>query len=116
MIIQDYYGFGGTWENWCDNKFANDSSNLAKCKAWAPFPPWTDLGALMRGIPKPESVVVSVLQPSAPQPYDKPTEPSVPAPTTAPIQVFTSKWLTIGAALLGGAVLVYAITKPRKKE
>lgn len=45
---------GGDWNAWCDCMFSgnrNVDPNLAKCKAPMIFAPWTELGALARGIP-----------------------------------------------------------------
>lgn len=51
----------GSWEAWCDCVFKGDNTNLAKCKGWAIAAPWTDVGAGLRGIPKPGSWIASVL-------------------------------------------------------
>src|SRR5687768_4422810 len=57
--------FGGEWETWCDNKFKSDPENLVKCKSqpMGPFTlaPWTDVGAIQRGLPKPSSLLVSMV-------------------------------------------------------
>lgn len=101
MIISSYRGlgrFGGAWEDWCDQKFANDPVNLGKCKGWAPFAPWTDVGAAIRGIPKPGSLL-NVLNPGQGAPPAPPPEPQ------------TGSAGAIGAAskgvlLAGGALLL----------
>jgi hypothetical protein len=90
-----YAGFAGAWEDWCDTKYAADPGNLSKCKGWSPFAPWTDAGALMRGIPKSGSLIVSMLQPT---PASLPTTSMPPVSTEA---MGTSKtMLMIGGGLL----------------
>jgi hypothetical protein len=62
-----------SWETWCQNKFASDGVNLQKCMS-KPFPigtfspPWTDIGAIARGIPKPSSFLVNLVGGGTPTP------------------------------------------------
>ena len=98
-------GFGGAWEDWCDQKFPSDPTNLTKCKAWGPFPPYTDVGAIMRGIPKPSSLVVSILQPSAPVPYDEPPAPKPPPVKTDILGIPKTVFMVGGGLLVAGLVL-----------
>jgi len=109
MIVSHSYansqlaGFGGTWEDWCDGKFSNDPTNLGKCKAWSVFPPWTDAGALMRGIPKSGSIL--------PQP---PVEPDYTPPGYTPGGVAAKSsgllYVGLGVAALG----ILAVVAGRK--
>lgn len=56
-MIVSLRGFGGTWEDWCDEAIANgrlDESQRARCKSGglcAVSPPYTAWGATCRGIP-----------------------------------------------------------------
>lgn len=62
MLINSYgryAAFGGTWEDWCDQNYANDPANLSKCKSWAPFAPWTLAGKTIRGLPVTTEAVIS---------------------------------------------------------
>ena len=61
---RNYSGFGasdGDVATWCQNKFPNDPTLQAKCSAnnfpISISPPWTDLGAILRGIPKSSALV-----------------------------------------------------------
>ena len=48
---------GGSWEQWCNCVFDTDGALAEKCKSqpMGPFtlPPWTNVGAIQRGIPDP---------------------------------------------------------------
>lgn len=114
MIVQrqlSLKGFGGTWESWCDSKFPGDPGNLQKCKA-QPFgpltlAPWTDVGAIQRGIPKPESFIVNAV-----------TGGSAPAPSggdSMPMQasMFSPTMLIGGAVLAGGLGIAYYLKNKR---
>lgn len=51
-----YAGFSDAWEDWCSKKFAGSPELIAKCNSkpmgFLTLAPWTDVGALQRGIPK----------------------------------------------------------------
>lgn len=52
-----FMGFGEmSWEEWCDKTWGGNPELLSKCKSkpWGVLSaaPWTEVGALQRGIPK----------------------------------------------------------------
>lgn len=73
MIVQDAQlgGLDGAWETWCDQKYPGDAAMIAKCKAqplgFLSSPPWTDVGALERGLPK-DSIINTIFAPPSPAP------------------------------------------------
>ncbi len=64
-VQTDLGAFGGEWETWCEQKYPGDPAMIAKCQS-QPFgpltlAPWTDVGALQRGLPKPQSLLVNLV-------------------------------------------------------
>lgn len=126
MIVDNFGAFGGEWEDWCASKFGNDPTNLAKCNSkpmgFVTLPPWTDVGALQRGIPKPGSVIVDTFGPQA-------DSASIAPPPSAPSSSSSSagsdvgdlfgvpkKVLLIGAGVLAVGVLAIVLTKPKGRR
>lgn len=119
MIVSSYgrfaqfSQFGGAWEDWCDQKFAGDPANLAKCKGWSPFAPWTDVGAAMRGIPKPGSLLNIVTGQPSVQPAGGVPPPDAYAAPASSGSVFgiPRKLFIGGVAILGAGALAVALSK-----
>lgn len=124
MIINRQLSLGalnGDWETWCDNKGAQGAFGpemVAKCKSqpFGPFTlaPWTDVGALQRGLPKPESLLVATVQGGTVS--ANPVKPPS-APQTMNAGLFgvpRTIMLAGGAVLLGG--LAFAAWKKSKRK
>ena len=68
MIFNSYRGFGAAdaeVSTWCATRFPYDPELQMKCSVntlpASVAPPWTDLGAILRGIPKPDSALVNLV-------------------------------------------------------
>lgn len=118
MIFNAYRGFNaadGDVADWCANKFPGDLAMQAKCSQNAfPMsvsPPWTDLGAILRGIPKDSLLVGAVQGGSGYQP--PPPRPSSGSPGAGIFGIPTAIMIAGGAVL---AVGVGAMVLSRRKR
>lgn len=118
MLVQrslSLRAFAGDWETWCDNKFPADPGNLQKCRA-QPFgpltlAPWTDVGAIQRGIPKPESLIVNAVQGGG----VAPASGSGDTGGMAQASMFSSSTMLIGGAVLAGGLGLAYYLKFKKR-
>lgn len=118
MLVQrsmSLRAFAGSWETWCDNKFPGDAATIQKCKSqpFGPFTlaPWTDVGAIQRGIPKPESFIVNaVTGGGAPPPGDSGSGDG----GMAQASMFSGNTMLIGGAVLAGGLGLAYYLKFRK--
>lgn len=108
--------FSGAWETWCENKFKGDATNLTKCQSqpFGPFtaPPWTDAGAIQRGLPKPQSLLVSLVQGGGSEEGGGESEQPV-SMDAGLFGVPRTIMLAGGAVLVGG--LVFAAMKKKRR-
>lgn len=126
-MITDYTkleSFGGAWEDWCANKYSNDAINLNKCNSkpmgFLTLAPWTDVGALQRGLPKPGAFIVDTFGPG--------TSPTSPVETPAGTEPadddeinigglfgVPKKALWIGVGVLGVGLAAVLLTKKSRR-
>ncbi len=122
MIVANrpqFRSFGGTWETWCENKFSGDAENLTKCNAkpYGPLTlaPWTDVGALQRGIPKNSLLSTVVTAASAPATEEEAVyEPRATSASGEGLFGVPRMALYAGAAVLVVGVVAFSMTKKRK--
>lgn len=122
MIYNSYRGFGASdadVSSWCVNRFPGDPVLQAKCSQnsfpMSVSPPWTDLGSVLRGIPKPSSVIVSLVESGSggSTPYMPTTPPA--SSSSAGIFGIPSAIMLAGGAVLAIGVGAMVLSKRRKR-
>jgi hypothetical protein len=86
MIVNNFGGFGGTWEDYCDKTYPEgavdkDGKSLReKCRKWGVFEPWTLVGKAERGLPVTWSAIKTAASDVAATAQEVFTPVSDPAP------------------------------------
>jgi hypothetical protein len=121
MIFNNYRGFGAAdaeVASWCASKFPHDPTMQAKCSVntlpMSLSPPWTDLGAILRGIPKPGSLIVGLVGGGQGSPGYTPRAPPPSSSSGSGIFGIPSTIMLAGGAVL--AIGVGAMVLSRRKR
>ena len=121
MIFNNYRGFNAAdadVQSWCQQRFPDDPAMQAKCSVnsfpMSVSPPWTDLGSILRGIPKPSSLLVTTAEGGAGgSGYGPPRPPA--ASTSSGIFGIPTTIMVAGGAVLAIGVGAMVLAKRRKR-
>lgn len=123
MIFNSYRGFNAADSevaSWCAQRFPGDPTLQMKCSQnqfpMSVSPPWTDLGSILRGIPKPSSVLVSLVEGAGGSGAGETYYAPAPKPASSSAGIFgvPTAILVAGGAVL--AVGVGAMVLSRRKR